>query len=561
MDSKNKADIRLKPERAKPKVLDAAAKAPKKAAKNILRSSKDKAATELKDTPFAGYDGSSMNTPATNAADNMLSAAKRTAEGGASSVYRGGKRLIQHHAKSISSSTAVKKKFGSNRADTQLSKNISSKAQNPAVRKRDASFLRNVKIKGSSPMPAVKGKTAPYPKASRGIRTFKTAPTGAVKSAPQAARNLRVAASKSIHAARSAVRWAKGATVSVKALIAAIAAGGSVAVTLALLICMIGMVVASGFGIFYSIGDFGEMTLRDAVRDITYEYTTQIQQLRMSNSHDILEMSGTRSVWPDVLAVYSVKTAMDPNDAQEVSTMNPEKAQILADVFWQMNLISVRSEIRDDILLIESNDDNGNIITEEVPVQHTYLYIDVAHKTVEEMADLYGFDEDQRKQLNELLSEENAALWSQVLYGIGDGDIVNVALSQVGNIGGEPYWSWYGFTGRVDWCACFVSWCANECDYISSGIIPKFSGCISGSDWFKERGLWEDNGYTPNPGDIIFFDWDYGGQDGLPDHVGIVEKVENGRIYTIEGNSDDSVRQSSYPVGYYEVYGFGVPNL
>ncbi len=181
---------------------------------------------------------------------------------------------------------------------------------------------------------------------------------------------------------------------------------------------MIGMVVASGFGIFYSIGDFGEMTLRDAVRDITYEYTTQIQQLRMSNSHDILEMSGTRSVWPDVLAVYSVKTAMDPHDAQEVTTMNPEKAQILADVFWQMNLISVRSEIRDDILLIESNDDNGNIITEEVPVQHTYLYIDVAHKTAEEMADLYGFDEDQRKQLNELLSEENAALWSQVLYGL-----------------------------------------------------------------------------------------------------------------------------------------------
>ncbi len=282
----------------------------------------------------------------------------------------------------------------------------------------------------------------------------------------------------------------------------------------------------------------------------------------MSNNHDILEMSGTRSVWPDVLAVYSVKTAMDPHDAQEVTTMNPEKAQILADVFWQMNLISVRSEIRDDIRLIESNDDNGNIITEEVPVRHTYLYIDVAHKTVSEMADLYGFDEDQRKQLNQLLSEENAALWSQVLYGIGDGDIVNVALSQVGNIGGEPYWSWYGFTGRVDWCACFVSWCANECDYIYTGIIPKFSGCISGSDWFKERGLWEDNGYTPSPGDIIFFDWDYDGQDGLPDHVGIVEKVENGRIYTIEGNSNDSVRQSSYPVGTmrYTVLGYPTSN-
>ncbi len=159
MDSKNKVDIRLKPERAKPKVLDAAAKAPKKAAKNILRTSKDKAVTELKDTPFAGYDGSSLNTPAADAADSMLSAAKRTAEGGTSSVYRGGKRLIRHHAKSVNSSTAVKNKFGkpvsSQNADTLKT----------AVRKRDASFLRNVRIKGSSPMPAVKGKTAPYPKA------------------------------------------------------------------------------------------------------------------------------------------------------------------------------------------------------------------------------------------------------------------------------------------------------------------------------------------------------------------------------------------------------------
>lgn len=133
MDNKNKVDIRLKPESAKPKVLDAAAKAPKEAAKNILRTSKDKAVTELKDTPFAGYDGSSLNTPAADAADNMLSAAKRTAEGGVSGVYRRGKRLIRHHAKSVSSSPAVKKKFGSNRADTQLSKNIYSKVPNPAV--------------------------------------------------------------------------------------------------------------------------------------------------------------------------------------------------------------------------------------------------------------------------------------------------------------------------------------------------------------------------------------------------------------------------------------------
>ena len=139
--------------------------------------------------------------------------------------------------------------------------------------------------------------------------------------------------------------------------------------------------------------------------------------------------------------------------------------------------------------------------------------------------------------------------------------IVEVARSQIGNVGGEPYWSWYGFTERVEWCACFVSWCANKCGYIRSGIIPKFSGCINGVDWFKGRGQWIGNSFEPSPGMIIFFDWDdEDGQDGNADHVGIVEKVENGRVYTIEGNTSDSCRQRSYPVGYYQILGYGVPD-
>ena len=138
-----------------------------------------------------------------------------------------------------------------------------------------------------------------------------------------------------------------------------------------------------------------------------------------------------------------------------------------------------------------------------------------------------------------------------------------MALSQVGNVGGQPYWSWYGFGSHVNWYSYFVSWCANECGYIDAGVIPKFSGCVQGSHWFKDRGLWQDKSCTPNPGDIIFFDWDdpdgYSGpQDGVPDHAGIVERVENGRVYTIEGNSGDKCCQRIYPLGYYEIYGYGM---
>ena len=143
------------------------------------------------------------------------------------------------------------------------------------------------------------------------------------------------------------------------------------------------------------------------------------------------------------------------------------------------------------------------------------------------------------------------------VYGIsgGDGEIVNVALSQVGNIGGQPYWSWYGFEGRVEWCACFVSWCANECGYIDTGVIPKFAGCVLGSQWFMDRGQWQDGSFEPSAGHIIFFDWE---GDGVTDHVGIVERAENGTVYTVEGNSGDTCRQNRYAIGSSVIYGYGI---
>lgn len=138
----------------------------------------------------------------------------------------------------------------------------------------------------------------------------------------------------------------------------------------------------------------------------------------------------------------------------------------------------------------------------------------------------------------------------------GNQAIVEVALTQLGNEGGQPYWSWYGFGGRVEWCACFASWCADQCGYLESGIIPKFSLCSDGVNWFKGKGQWQDKNYEPQAGDLIFFDW---GSDGSIDHVGIVEKCENGTVYTVEGNSGDACKQQSYPVGSSSIYGYGVP--
>lgn len=108
----------------------------------------------------------------------------------------------------------------------------------------------------------------------------------------------------------------------------------------------------------------------------------------------------------------------------------------------------------------------------------------------------------------------------------------------------------------MEWCACFVSWCAEQCGYIDAGVIPKFSLCSDGVAWFDQRGQFMDGSYVPASGDIIFFDWGVNGDVG---HVGIVEYVQNGRVYTIEGNSGDMCRRRSYVIGSDTIYGYGLP--
>lgn len=141
-------------------------------------------------------------------------------------------------------------------------------------------------------------------------------------------------------------------------------------------------------------------------------------------------------------------------------------------------------------------------------------------------------------------------------YHIGSSSVVQIAQSQIGNIGGRPYWSWYGFNNRVEWCACFVSWIMNEAGLIENGSVPKFAYCPTGIQWFKEHQQWKPRGSIPQPGDIIFFDWE---NDGVSDHVGIVERIENNIVYTIEGNSiNDECRQQNYPVGSIYIVGYGI---
>ena len=476
-------------------------------------------------------------------------------------------------------------KFG--RKDVKTAKENISKAKDyfqqrktdlPKKQAQDA--MRRVRHSADATQKTIKtvdysGKTIKQTAKSTGKAAVKTtqktaqATAKAAKTAAQTARAATKATAAGIKAAVKATTAAVKAIIAgTKALIAAIAAGGWVAVIIILVICVIGLIVGSCFGIFFSGEDSGTgQTMRQAVQEINADYQSQIDAIRANLTYDELEMSGSRAVWPEVLAVYAVKTTTDPDDPQEVATVDNGKKAILKDIFWQMNEISSRTESKTEEVITETDDGHGNIVETTTTVTRTYLYITVSHKTAEEMANHFNFTADQRQQLSELLAEENRRLWSAVLYGIYSGDdaIVTVALSQVGNVGGQPYWSWYRFNSRVEWCACFVSWCFNECGYLDTGTAPKFAGCVGGVEWFRSRGQWADNTIEPSPGMIVFFDWNdpngaSGPQDGEADHVGIVEKCENGIVYTIEGNSGDACRQNQYPVGYYEILGYGILN-
>ena len=137
----------------------------------------------------------------------------------------------------------------------------------------------------------------------------------------------------------------------------------------------------------------------------------------------------------------------------------------------------------------------------------------------------------------------------------GNTELVNLAKKQVGNVGGYPYWSWYGFNGRVEWCACFVSWCYNK----AGKSEPRFAACqTQGVPWFTSRGQWGARGYKNiAPGDAIFFDWD---GDGGADHVGIVIGTDGSRVYTVEGNSGDACKIKSYDLNSGYIKGYGLMN-
>lgn len=213
-------------------------------------------------------------------------------------------------------------------------------------------------------------------------------------------------------AAKATIAAVKAIIAGTKALVAAIAAGGWVAVVIIVVICLIALIVGSCFGIFFaSENTGGDMTLQQVVREIDEEYRKQLETIKANNLYDDFVIAGTHATWPEVLSVYAVKTATDPDNPQEVATMTKEKKRILTVIFWEMNEIGYYIATHIETEIKESYDDEENVTEDVVEVTKNILYITITQKTVDEMAHKYSFNADQMELLNALLADENKSQW------------------------------------------------------------------------------------------------------------------------------------------------------
>ena len=392
------------------------------------------------------------------------------------------------------------------------------------------------------------------------VKTAQAAAKASVKATQRAAQAAKATAKATAEATKAAVRATIAAVKAIiagtKALISAIIAGGWVAVVIILIIVLFGCAVSL-------FGGGGNSNSYTPVSAEVEAYKPLIQQY--ARQHGIPEYT---ELIKAVMMQESGGRGNDPMQASECgyNTRYPNTPNGITDPEYSINVgiqnlaaCLSAAEVENPIdmehikLALQGYNFGNGYISWAKTNYGGYSYANAVEFSTTQ-AERLGWDSYSDTQYVSHVLRYYP--YGRAFTGGGNQAIVEVALTQLGNEGGQPYWSWYGFEGRVEWCACFVSWCANECGYIDTGVIPKFAGCVLGSQWFMDRGQWQDGSFEPSAGHIIFFDWE---GDGVTDHVGIVERAENGTVYTVEGNSGDTCRQNRYAIGSSVIYGYGIP--
>ena len=563
------------------KTLDKAAVAGQKM-KQAYIATKDKAEHSV---------NTNENTAEEYAADKTEAGIDEIAHKGAYAFDKAGRKGVQETKQNIQSAKEGIQRFkqqraekamnaqktqgrpttvGSSSAQTQTTSAIRTLEKPEKMVKQSATSAgkKNIKLAGKEAAKTTQRsvKTAEHT-ARASIKTSQQTAKAAQKTAQatvKASRKAAQAAKKAAKATADTVKATAKATVATvkaiiagtKALVAAIAAGGWIAVLIIMIVVLFGAAVAM-FGGGSDSNSYTPVSAEvEAYEPIIQKYAKEygIPEYVELIKAVMMQESGGRGLDPMQAAEGSFNTRYphepngikDPEYSIQCGVQELKAALTSAEVESPIDMEHIK------LALQGYNFGNGYISWAKTNYGG-YSYANAVEFSTQQ-AQRLGWDSYGDTQYPAHVLRYYP--YGRAFTAGGNQAIVEVALTQLGNQGGQPYWSWYGFNSRVEWCACFVSWCADQCGYIESGLVPKFAGCVDGANWFKSNGKWQDRTYEPKTGDIIFFDWE---GDGTTDHVGIVEKCENGTVYTVEGNSGDACKQRQYAVGSSNIYGYGIP--
>ena len=563
------------------KTLDKAAIAGQKM-KQAYIATKDKAEHSV---------NTNENTAEEYAADKTEAGIDEIAHKGAYSFDKAGRKGVQETKQNIQSAKEGIQRFKQQRAEkamnaqktqgrpttvgssseqTQTSSVIRTLEKPEKMVKQSATSAgkKNIKLAGKEATKTTQRsvKTAEHT-AKASIKTSQQTAKAAQKTAQatvKASQKAAQAAKATAKATANAVKAAAKATIATvkaiiagtKALVAAIAAGGWIAVVIIMIVVLLGSAVAM-FGGGSESNTYTQVSAEvEAYDPLIQQYAKQygIPEYVELIKAVMMQESGGRGLDPMQAAEgsFNTKYPHEPNGIKDPEYSIQCGVQELKAALTSAEVESPIDMERIKLALQGYNFGNGYISWAKSKYGG-YSYANAVEFSTQQ-AQRLGWDSYGDTQYPAHVLRYYP--YGRAFTAGSNQAIVEVALTQIGNEGGQPYWSWYGFDSRVEWCACFVSWCADQCGYIDSGLIPKFAGCIDGANWFKSNNRWNDRNYEPKAGDIIFFDWE---GDGTTDHVGIVEKCENGTVYTVEGNSGDACRQRQYTVGSRNIYGYGIP--
>jgi len=437
-----------------------------------------------------------------------------------------------------------------------------------AAQKANANYLYQ-KALHDNPQIAASNPFSRYMQKQRIKKQYaKTVKAQGAKSVKNAAENTRKAAKKTAEGTKKAIafvgRHPAGVCIAIGALLLFIMISSALSSCGAMFSGMINGIV----GTSYTSEDADLVAVENNYAALETDLQSRIDNIERNNPGYDEYRYDLDSIGHNPHELASYLTAL-------LQTYTPATAQAeIQRIFELQYTLTLTEEVEIRYRTETSTDpDTGETTTEEVPYEYFILNIKLENKPISELAPGLLTPEQLEMFRVYLETSGNKPLIfgggspdgnpSEDLSGVqlvngtrpGNTAVVDRAKSQVGNVGGQPYWSWYGFNSRVEWCACFVSWCYNQ----AGKSEPRFAACQSqGVPWFQSRGQWGARGYENiAPGDAIFFDWD---GDGSADHVGLVIGTDGQRVYTVEGNSGDACKIKSYPLDYGCIKGYGLMN-